>query len=314
MRDQQDTRGPVLLGLDDVRATCSALVGSKAAVLAALRSHGFAIPDGFVVSAEAYRSAVEAAGIEAALSYPVGLCQNACVESRFRSELLAQAQIPADMAEAIVGAYRELGRRVGRAEPVVAVRASVVGEEAAFGSTAPAFTGIVGRDRVTGAVAACWRTLFNERAIMIRGTLRQWFEPGMAVLVQQMVPTVRSGTAYSMDPVRRRPELVRITAARDERRSGHLTPTPDVYLVARRSKEVAELTIGQKPSRRSPFGHVLSDEEAEQVAATAVRAERVLRHPVAMDWSLGVDTTVVVLEVRATSATPGELALSRPAF
>jgi pyruvate,water dikinase len=314
MRDWQDSRRPVLMWLDDDRAGCSASVGSKAAVLAALRSHGFAVPDGFVVTAQAYRSAVEAAGIEAALSYPVGLCPNACAESRFRAELLAQAEVPADVAEAITEAYCELGRRTGRSDPVVAVRASVVGEEATFGPTAPAFIGIVGRDRVIETVAACWRALFNERAMITRAALRQRFEPEMAVLVQQMVPTVPSGTAYSTDPVRRRPDLVRITATSREQRPGPLGPIPDVYLVARRSNEVAELAIGEKPSQRSPFRHVLTDEEVERVAATALRAEAVVGHPVALDWSLGVDGTIVVLKVHAMSSSTSESDLSQPVF
>jgi Pyruvate phosphate dikinase, AMP/ATP-binding domain len=220
MDDHQDSARPVLVWLDDAQARCPTSVGSKAALLAVVRSHGFVVPDGFVVTGAAYRAAVDAAGIDAALSYPVGLCSNACAESRFRAELLAQAEVPAHVADAIGHAYYELGRRTGRADPVVAVRTSVVGEEATFGPTAPALTGIVGRDGVTEAVTACWRALFNERAMITRAALRPQFEPEMAVLVQQMVPTLRSGTAYSTDPVRRRPDLVRITATSEEQSSG----------------------------------------------------------------------------------------------
>jgi Pyruvate phosphate dikinase, AMP/ATP-binding domain len=307
MDEHQDASGPVLLWLDDARARCPTSVGSKAALLAVVRSHGFLVPDGFVVTGAAYRSAVEAAGIEAALSFPVGLCPNACAESRFRADLLAQAEVPAHVAEAIAQAYGELGRRTGRADPRVAVRASVIGEEATFGPTAPAFIGIVGRAGVTKAVVACWRALFNERAMITRAALRQQFEPEMAVLVQQMVPTLRSGTAYSTDPVRRRPDLVRITATYDEPGPGPLAPIPDVYLVARESNEVAELAIGEQPAGRSPFRHVLTDGEAELVAATAVEIGELVRHPVYMDWSLATGGRVVVLKVTTMTGNGSEI-------
>jgi pyruvate,water dikinase len=305
MADQQDPYRPVLVGLDDVRATHPSLVGSKAAALAVLRAHGFTIPDGFAVTAEAYRSAVDAAGIEPALSYPIGLCANTCAESHFRADLVAQAEMPAAVVGAIADAYTELGRRLGRADPAVAVRTSVVDEEATFGPTAPALLGISGAALVTAAVTDCWQALFNERALVTRAALHQQFEPAMAVLVQELVPIVRSGTAYSTDPVQRRPDLVRITATLADERDQALTAA-DVYVVARPSNELAALSVGQKPSGRSPYRHVLSDDEARRVAARAVRAEAVLGQPVAMEWSLRRDGAVVVLEVHTMSRATSE--------
>jgi pyruvate,water dikinase len=260
MADQHERHRPLLVWLDDIQATYPGVVGSKTASLAVLRGHGFAVPDGFAVTAEAYRLAVETAGVETALSYPVGLCANTCAESRFRAGLVAQAEMPAAIVKAIADSYTELGRRLGRPNPAVAVRTSVVDEEATFGPTAVALTGIAGAEGVIDGVAACWEALFNEQALVTRVPLGQHFEPAMAVLVQDLVPTVRSGTAYSTDPVQRR------------------------------------------PFGRSPFCHVLSDDQAQGVAATVVRAEAVLGQPVAMDWSLRRDGAVVVLEVHTMSS------------
>ena len=201
MAEAQDCHRPMLVWLDDARATDPGLVGSKTAALAVLRAHGFAVPDGFAVTAEAYRSAVEAAGIEPALSYPIGLCANACAESHFRASLVAQAEMPSAVVEAIADSYTELGRRLGRADPAVAVRTSVIDEEATFGPTAAALVGITGASLVITAVSDCWQALFNERALITRAALHHQFEPAMAVLVQALVPTVRSGIAYSTDPV-----------------------------------------------------------------------------------------------------------------
>jgi pyruvate,water dikinase len=190
----------------------------------------------------------------------------------------------------------------------------VVDEEATFGPTAVALIGIAGSADVTEAVAACWQALFNERALVTRAALGQHFEPAMAVLVQELVPTVRSGTAYSTDPVRRRPDLVRITATVEGECQHPAGPAPDVYVVARRSNELAELSVGQKPSGRSPFRHLLSDDEAQRVAERVVRAEAVLGQPVAMDWALRRDGAVVVLEVHTMSSAAREPDRSRARY
>jgi phosphoenolpyruvate synthase/pyruvate phosphate dikinase len=125
----------------------------------------------------------------------------------------------------------------------------VIDEEATFGPTAAALVGITGPALVIAAVSDCWQALFNERALLTRAAFHQQFEPAMAVLVQELVPTVRSGTAYSTDAV-------------------------------------------QAPS----------DDDDRRVAASAVGAEAVLGQPVAVEWSLGPDGAVVVLEVHTVSS------------
>ncbi len=122
-----------LLWLDAIRSEDSLDVGEKAALLGELQARDFEVPDGFVVTAEAYRVAMAGAGIGPILGYPVGLCGDARAEARFRSGLVWRAEIPRDLGLAIGDAYRELGGRVGRPEPPVAVRASFVGEDATFG-------------------------------------------------------------------------------------------------------------------------------------------------------------------------------------
>src|SRR5262249_49968374 len=164
----------------------------KAAILGELRMSGFDVPEGFVVTADAYRATMSAAGVDPLLDYPVALCGNTHVESEFRTGLVAQVEVPRDVEVAIGDAYRELGRRLKWPNPLVAVRASFVGENAALGPTAPALTGVAGVDGVIEGVRSCWRALFNEQAMITRAATRQTVDPAMAVIVQELVPVVRA--------------------------------------------------------------------------------------------------------------------------
>jgi pyruvate,water dikinase len=308
MDGNDQSHGSVVVWLDDVRAGDASHVGSKAATLGELRARGFDVPTAFVVTADTYRTVVDSAGIGPVLSYPVALCPDTRAEGRFRAGLVAQVAVPHEVVEAIAGAYRELGQRLQRPEPAVAVRASVVGEEATFGPTAPALTGVAGFDTVVKAVETCWGALFNEQAMISRAAIGEPVELAMAVIVQALAPTARAGTAYTTDPVRHRDDLVRITAVHaDAVGARRLRPSADVYLVTRRSHELVELRVAEKETGLARFGRVLTDDEASLVAATALQVEACVGRPAAVDWSLTPDGRIIVLKAEATRHARDEL-------
>jgi pyruvate,water dikinase len=257
-----NTTDPTILWLDRIQTEDAPQVGLKAALLGELCAGAVAVPEGFVVTAHAYRAAMAAAGIGSVLEFPVGLCGDARAEGRFRTGLVSQVEVPPEVAHAIAEAYVELSQRLARPNPLVAVRASVIDDEPTFGPTAPALVGVVGIDAVLEGVRTCWRALFNEQAMVIRAATRHAVEPVMAVIVQELVPLTRSGTAYTTDPVRRRDDVVGITAAYDDddpRR--RVRPPADTYVVSRWSHELVELRVAEKATAR-PYQRVLSDDDA----------------------------------------------------
>jgi phosphoenolpyruvate synthase/pyruvate phosphate dikinase len=219
--------------------------------------------------------------------------------------------VPPGVAQAIGDAYGQLGRRLAQPNPVVAIRASVVDDEPTFGPTAPALTGVVGFGAVVEGVRTCWQALFNGQAMITRAAKRHAVEPAMAVIVQELVPLARSGTAYTTDPVRRRDDVVRITAAfGDDASTERLRPLADSYLVARRSHELVELCVADKVTGAGRYRRVLSDDDASLVTTAALDVERCVGRPVAVGWSLSADATVIVLQAEVLSGALAGLELA----
>jgi phosphohistidine swiveling domain-containing protein len=156
------------------------LAGGKGANLAEVLAAGFDVPDGFVVTTDAYRRAVQGVAIldhESVLSVPV----------------------PDEVREAVLDAYTDLGG--GQ----VAVRSSATAEDlpgAAFAGQQDTFLGVAGPDALLEAVRGCWASLWGERAVAYRGRLGLPPEDvAIAVVVQRMVPADHAGVMFTADPV-----------------------------------------------------------------------------------------------------------------
>ncbi|HEV7863938.1 MAG TPA: PEP/pyruvate-binding domain-containing protein, partial [Acidimicrobiia bacterium] len=163
-----------------------ATAGGKGANLGELVRAGFGVPDGFVVSTQAYRDALRSAGVEAGPG------------------VLETMTLPADLVAAIAEAYEGLGGGP------VAVRSSATAEDlpgAAFAGQQETFLNVVGLTAVVDAVRDCWASLWGERAVAYRSRLDEPVDLAIAVVVQRMVDAEFAGVLFTANPV---------TGARDE--------------------------------------------------------------------------------------------------
>src|SRR5205085_3468976 len=162
----------VVRELGDVCAGDLSIVGGNGASLGELVRAGFPVPDGFVITTDAYALAALEAGVD--VSDP------ASARARLRDRTMPDA-----IAVAVREAYRALG--AGR----VAVRSSATAEDlpdASFAGQQDTILEVAGEDAVLDAVRRCWASLWNERAVAYRSThdvddraVR------LAVVVQRMV-------------------------------------------------------------------------------------------------------------------------------
>lgn len=168
------------LPLESLSHTDLPTAGGKGANLGELIRGGFPVPRGFIVTTGAYRTAT------GGLSRPT---RNA----------VAQATIPAEVADAIRAAYTGLGGGP------VAVRSSATAEDlpgAAFAGQQDTYLNVVGADAVVGAVRDCWASLWTDRAIAYRARLGiPDSEVAIAVVVQEMVDADWAGVMFTADPV-----------------------------------------------------------------------------------------------------------------
>jgi rifampicin phosphotransferase len=156
---------------------------------------GFPVPDGFIVSTEAYATVVEEVGLAAVISDGLAAGDDgATIRAAFED-----VAIPDDLAAAIGKAYADLG-----AGPV-AVRSSATTEDlarAAFAGQQDTYLNVIGETAVLDAVRRCWGSLWTERAIAYRR--HQQIESGnlrIAVVVQRMVDAEFAGVMFTANPV-----------------------------------------------------------------------------------------------------------------
>jgi phosphoenolpyruvate synthase/pyruvate phosphate dikinase len=135
--------------------------GGKGANLGELVRAGFPVPDGVVVTTDAYLSVVRGADV----TFPQRPDQDdgAAVRAFF-----SMVTVPDELRRAIVDAYVKLGGGP------VAVRSSATAEDlptAAFAGQQDTYLNVVGEAALIDAVRRCWGSLWSDRAIAYRRRL-----------------------------------------------------------------------------------------------------------------------------------------------
>lgn len=182
------------------------IVGGKNASLGemfnVLKPLGVGVLDGFATTADAYRLLLQEGNLAEKLR---SIFANLNVEDvnqlakcghAARAAVL-ETKFPKVIAEAILGAYERLCRRVGR-EPDLAVRSSATAEdlpEASFAGAAETFLNVRGPEALLRAVHACCASLFTDRAISYRAKLG--YDQLKVAISVGVMPMVRSDKASS---------------------------------------------------------------------------------------------------------------------
>jgi pyruvate, water dikinase len=196
------------IGLHDV-----GLVGGKTASLgelySVLASEGVAVPNGFAITADAYRDALSQGGIADQLHRLLDgldkrkIKQLAAIAAKAR-EIVYLAMDTAPLREQIVEAYRQLEREAG-AGVAVAVRSSATAEDlpaASFAGQHESFLNVRGVKDLFEACRRCFASIFTDRAISYRiDNGFDHFKVALAVAVMKMVRSdlAASGVVFTLD-------------------------------------------------------------------------------------------------------------------
>ncbi|HKK27563.1 MAG TPA: phosphoenolpyruvate synthase [Gemmatimonadota bacterium] len=238
--------GEYVRWFSDVGADDVASVGGKNAslgeMIGTLAEKGIRVPDGFAVTADAYRHFLEANDLGERIG---GLLADWKAEKHSLSHtgesirsLMLSAKVPDDLAEAVREAYRELGRRFETADVDVAVRSSATAEDlpdASFAGEHETFLNVSGEEHILESTRSCFASLFTDRAISYRE--HHGFEHlsvALSVGIQKMVRADRgaAGVLFTIDTETGFPNVVLINASYglgEAVVSGAITP--DQYVV-----------------------------------------------------------------------------------
>jgi len=295
----------------------AAVVGGKGASLGELTRAGVAVPPGFVVTVDAFASAMADVDPSGALraqveALPAGdLGPIAAVSARLRA-LVADGPMPDHLATAIVEAYARLAAVGGPDEIMintdVAVRSSATmedGSDASFAGLQDTYLGVSGPHSVLGHVRRCWASLYNDESVAYRRRLGLP-EAGvsMAVVVQRMVAPRTAGVMFTRSPVTGDRSVVAIEATwglGSALVSGDVTP--DSFIISKVTGEITTrrvtpkikihrylsngrgVTVSDTPIslRDAP---ALTDDEIRALAAIGRRVEAHYGAPQDIEWAL----------------------------
>jgi pyruvate,water dikinase len=309
------------LGIADVP-----LVGGKNASLGEmyreLSSRGVRVPNGFAITAAAYRATLDAAKAWDRLRQALDGLDPAKVDDLARRaaaarEIVQGAPLPAPLCDQIVQAYRQLREQYGP-ELTVAVRSSATAEDlptASFAGQHETYLNISGEQSLLDSVRRCFASLFKDRAIVYRiENGFDHFKVYLSVGVMKMVRAdlAAAGVTFTLDTETGFRDVVFITGAYGLGENVvQGTVDPDEFYVFKPSlrdghRTLLRRSLGSKevrmvygagehgattrneptaPDERARF--CVSDEQVLQLAQAALRIEEHYSqragHPVPMD-------------------------------
>ena len=290
--------------------------GGKGANMGEMVAAELPVPPGFVVLRDSYLASMRGGGVSDELNAAhreallaagdPGRFDEMCAKMK---ALVLQAGMTEDVRDRILQAYRAMG-----ADSFVAVRSSATGEDgadASFAGMNETFTNVRGEQDLIEKVGQCWASLFGPRVVAYRASRGFTADPAMAVVVQLMIASERSGVAFTADPTTDATDRVVVEGAFGQGEvvvSGSVEP--DTYVVAKETGEILSRRMGYKSFKiiRGADGkdqridldevqaeaQVLNDDEIRAIADIAVRSERHAGCPQDTEWAIADGTTYIV--------------------
>ncbi len=204
-----------ILSFKQISINDIAKVGGKNASLGEmynqLNPKGIGIPNGFALTADAYRLFRKQNNIEQQLndlllSLDTEHYSNLVQIGETARALIFSGVFPKEIVEAVNVAYKALSDDCGIKYLDVAVRSSATAEDlptASFAGRMESYLNISGEKQLLDAVHRCYASLFTDRAIKYRHDMGfTGMDIAISVGVQQMVRSDKasSGVAFTIDP------------------------------------------------------------------------------------------------------------------
>src|SRR5579875_3519863 len=314
------------------------LVGGKNASLGEmyreLSSEGVRVPNGFAITADAYRAMLAASGADAALHEALdGLDPSDVADlarrARRARDVVYSAGVPPEVEAEILSGYRALQHQYGE-DVRLAVRSSATAEDlpsASFAGQQDTFLNIRGDQHLLDACRRCYASLFTDRAVHYRVDEGfDHFKVALSVGVMKMVRAdlASSGVMFSLDTESGFADVVFITGSwglgenvvqgavdpdefyvhKPTYRAGHRAvlrrrlgdKAVKMVVVEGSAKHTTRNVPTPKADRRR---YCLSDDEVLELAGAALASEAHYGRPMDMEWAKdGIDGTLYLVQAR----------------
>ena len=235
--------------LDAKEATIES-VGGKGTNLVRLKQAGFLVPDGFILTTEAYRLFCRANNLAPIIDEQISLLReddptSLAEASQHIRQAFSNGTIPEAVKRETFDAYRRLENSP------VAVRSSATAEDlpnASFAGQQDTFLNVLGENALLEAVVNCFSSLWTGRAIgyRIRNEISHQ-DVSLAVIIQKMVQSEISGVLFTTNPLNGKHNEIVIDASfglGEALVSGKVEP--DHYVIDESKGTILSKTLGAK--------------------------------------------------------------------
>ncbi len=329
------------------------IVGGKGANLGEIYNLKIPVPPGFVVTVQAYNYFIEKSGVQGKIKE---LLEKINYENTKKLEnttkqirqLIVNSKLPKDLEEEIIESYENLDIEDSGGEEkertaldiiekkseynFVAVRSSATTEDledASFAGQQETFLNVHGNEELLLKIKECFASLFTARATYYRQKKGFKHDAGLAVVVQKMVDSDKSGVIFSKDPSFKNDNIIieAVFGLGEGIVSGRISP--DRYIVSKDfeilEKEIADKKIaitkdpgGKKieiklPEEKSHL-QVLKEFEINKLAEFALKLEEHYKKPQDIEFAIEGEGIYIVqtraittLEKRVEKESIGEI-------
>lgn len=309
----------ITLDFSEIKKDDISTAGGKGANLGEMTAAGITVPGGFVVTAEAYRIFLKKNHLEEIFRRELtaaGTEEAKLLEAAAKlRNLILQGDLPDEVETAIHEKYNQLGEHAR-----VAVRSSATAEDlpdASFAGQQETYLNVRGIDKVLARVKSCYASLWGNRAVCYR--CNQGYDQlsvALAVVIQQMVESEKSGVLFTVNPITHDTEEIQINASYglgESVVSGRVTA--DSYLCDKKGN-LKFCQIGSKQtqiiyadesgadtkevpvSAKMQQERCLSEQEIASLCDEAVRVENHYGQPMDIEWGIN-NGSVYILQARA---------------
>ena len=328
----QEKKEDLIKWFSEINKDSGKFSGGKGANLGEIYNLGVQVPPGFVVTAQAYNYFIKKSGLNEKIK---PMLENLDYENTSQldeitkkiRELIVNSKLPQDLEDEILESYEVLGaanleRVEGSAldilqhasEPIfVAVRSSATTEdlaEASFAGQQDSFLNIKGARELIEYIKKCFASLFTSRATYYRNKKGFKFEEAsLAVVVQKMIDSYKSGVIFSKDPSYKNDNIIieAVWGLGEGIVSGKITP--DKYVVSKNfeiiDKKIANKKIAMtrdsegkgkviKLREDKSNAQVLQNHEINKLSETALKLEEHYKNPQDIEFAIENDEIYIV--------------------
>jgi len=280
------------------------IAGGKGASLGEMTNAGIPVPPGFVILSSSFEYYLSENDLTQEIDAILKKINHKEMEQVERASedigaMILEGKMPFSMQGEIKESFAKLKSKY------VAVRSSATAEdgaEHAWAGQLDSFLNTTSKD-LENNIKKCFASLFTPRAIFYR------FEKGLhtshigvAVVVQEMVPSEKSGVAFSVHPVTEDRNQMIIEGSwglGEAIVSGQVTP--DSYVIEKDSKTIIDTNIAEKSKGlfRSPLGgnewkdipskkadeQCLSGKELQELGEIIIKIENHYGFPCDIEWA-----------------------------